>query len=104
MAGPDVLPDKLDLVKQSYPFYATYKGWMHMGIQIEGICYKHPHATAGYATKYWTPDELFAYARDKLYANYVFWVRIPTANPTDSYDWYDALPVIEANATFTPQW
>ncbi|HWJ06246.1 MAG TPA: hypothetical protein VNS57_10740 [Steroidobacteraceae bacterium] len=104
MAGPDVLPDKQDLVKQSYPFYATYKGWMHMGIQIEGICYKHPHATAGYSTKYWTPDELFAYARDKLYANYVFWVRIPTASPTDSYDWYDALPVIEANPVFTPQW
>jgi hypothetical protein len=75
-----------------------------MGIQIEDICYNHPHATAGYATKYWTPDEQFAYARDKLYVNYLFWVRIPEASPADAYDWYDALPTIEANAEFTPTW
>jgi hypothetical protein len=104
MAGPDVLPDRQELVTQSYPFFATYKGWMHMGIQVEDICYNHPHATAGYATKYWTPAEQFAYARDKLYVNYLFWVRIPEASPADAYDWYDALPTIEANAAFTPTW
>jgi hypothetical protein len=104
MAGPDVLPDRTELVAQSYPYFSQYKGWMHFGIQIEDICYSHLHATAGYATKYWTPDELFAYARDKLYVNYLFWVRIPNASPLDSYDWYDALPTIQANPVFNEQW
>jgi len=43
---------------------------------------------------------LFRFARDKLHANYIFWVRIPNAVPADSYDWYDALPVIKANPWF----
>lgn len=100
MAGPDVLPDRQELVAQSYPYFEQYKGWMHLGVQIEDICYNHPHATPGYATRYWTPAEQFAYARDELNVNYVFWVRIPQANPADAYDWYDALPTIAANPVF----
>jgi hypothetical protein len=102
MAGPDVLPDRAELVTQSYPYFAQYKGWMHMGIQIEDICYNHLHATAGYPTRYWTPAELYAYAVETLNVNYLFWVRIPNASPADSYDWYDALPVIQANPTVEP--
>ncbi|MGI9246646.1 MAG: hypothetical protein ACR2I8_08100 [Steroidobacteraceae bacterium] len=100
MAGPDTLPDNASLVTKSYPFFAQFQGRMHMGIQVEDICYRAPHTTAGYSTKYWTPGELFRYARDKLQVNYVFWVRIPAASPVDSYDWYDALPVIQANPSF----
>ena len=73
---------------------------MHMFIQSEDICYKHLHATTGYSTKYWTPAESFAYARDNLHVNYMIWVRIPNADFPDSCNWYDALPTIEANPTF----
>jgi hypothetical protein len=100
MAGPDVLPDKTSLVEKSYPFFEQYKDKMHMGIQVEDICYRHLHATAGYPTKYWTPAELFRYARDRLHVDYMFWVRIPQADPVDSYDWYDALKVVQANPSF----
>jgi hypothetical protein len=100
MAGPDVLPDKKSLVEKSYPYFEQYKDKMHMGIQVEDICYRHLHATAGYATKYWTPAELFRYARDRLHVDYMFWVRIPQADPVDSYDWYDALKVVQANPAF----
>jgi hypothetical protein len=100
MAGPDVLPDKKTLVEKSYPFFAQYKDKMHLGIQVENICYKHLHATSGYATKYWTPAELFRYARDKLHVDYMFWVRIPKETEVGAYDWYDALPVIQANPAF----
>jgi hypothetical protein len=81
MGGPDVLPDEL------------------FG-QVEDICYRHLHETAGYSTKYWTPAESFRFARDDLHVNYMLWVRIPVSNPSDSYNWYDALPVIAANPTF----
>jgi hypothetical protein len=100
MAGPDVLPDNKSLVSKSYPYFTQGRDKMHLGIQIEAICYKHPHATSGYKSKYWTPAELHAYARDKLHVDYLFWVRVPKAQPADSFDWYDALPVIQANPTF----
>ncbi len=100
MAGPDALPDRDSLVKKSYPFFDQYKGKMHLGIQTEGIGYRTLHETAGYKTKYWTPAELFQFSRDKLHINYKFWVRITRSTPADSYDWYDALPVIQANEYF----
>ena len=53
---------------------------MHLGIQVEDICYRALHETSGYSTKYWTMPELFRYARDKLHVNYMFWVRIPKSD------------------------
>lgn len=100
MAGPDVLPDRGTLVQKSYPYFDEFKGQMHMGIQVEDICYHHEHATSGYATKYWTPAELFRYARDKLHVDYMFWVRIPKDPVAGAFNWYDALPVIESNPAF----
>jgi hypothetical protein len=100
MAGPDVLPDRKSLVTRSYPFFDQFQGQMHLGIQVEGICYRALHETSGYSTKYWTMPELFKYARDKLHVNYMFWVRIPTPNPSDSYSWKNALPVVENNQWF----
>jgi hypothetical protein len=100
MAGPDVLPDRDQLVSMSYPFFDQLQGQMHMAIQIEDICYRALHETAGYATKYWTMAELFRYARDRLHSNYIFWVRIPAPALADSYSWTHALPVIENNPVF----
>ena len=99
MAGPDDQPDRTELLTNSYPYFMQYKGLMHMAIQVEDICYDHPHATPS-ATKYWTPAELLAYARNTLNVNYMIWVRIPVADPIDSYDWYDVLPVMQATPTF----
>lgn len=100
MGGPDVLPDDQTLLTMAYPYYDQFQGKLPLFGQIEDICYNHLHATAGYSTKYWTPAESFRFARDDLHVNYMLWVRIPTANPTDAYDWYDALPVVGANTSF----
>jgi hypothetical protein len=100
MAGPDTLPDRKSLRDKSYPFFDQFQGKMHLAIQVEGICYRALHETGGYSTKYWTMNELFRFARDDLHVNYMFWVRIPKPTPADSNDWYDALPVIQANEYF----
>ena len=100
MAGPDTLPDRKSLVDKSYPYFGQFKDKMHLGIQVEGVCYRAPHETSGYSTKYWTMPELFRFARDKLHVNYIFWVRIPKSSPSDSYNWHHALPVIESNPRF----
>ncbi|HET7202127.1 MAG TPA: hypothetical protein VFI92_02050 [Steroidobacteraceae bacterium] len=100
MAGPDVLPDRKQLVEKSYPFFTQFRDKMHLGIQVEGICYRALHTTSGYSTKYWTMPELFRYARDRLHVDYMFWVRIPVSTPSDSYNWNHALPVIQNNPAF----
>jgi hypothetical protein len=100
MGGPDVLPDEPTLLSMTYPFYDQFQGKLPLFGQIEDICYRHLHDTAGYSTKYWTPAESFRFARDDLHVNYMLWVRIPVSSPSDSYNWYDALPVIAANPTF----
>jgi hypothetical protein len=100
MAGPDVLPDRDSLVQKSYPFFSQFDGRMHMGIQVEDICYRHLHETSGYSTKYWTMGELFRYARDRLNVNYMFWVQIRRSTPSDAYNWNHALPVIQNNPRF----
>jgi hypothetical protein len=102
MGGPDVLPDNGALLTKTYPFYDQFYGKMKLFGQIEDICYSALHMTSGYSTKYWTMPESFRFARDNLHVNYMFWVRIPTPSPSDSYSYPDALPVIATNPSFNP--
>jgi len=97
MGGPDVLPDNKALQTRTYPLYDQFYGKMPLFGQVEGICYRALHETSGYSTKYWTMSELFRFAKTEMHANYMFWVRLPTPDPADSNDYYDALPVIQAN-------
>lgn len=100
LGGPDVLPDSWPLNFHSYPYYDQYKGKMTLFGSIQYDSYNHPHATSGYATKYWTMPEMFRFARDRLHVNYLFWTRKPKPAPADSYDWTHALPVIRNNPSF----
>ena len=100
LSGPDIQPDDHAIVKSVYPIIWNFKNKMPIAHQIEGSCYRHLHADKSYPTKYWTPAELFKYGRDSLGDDYMFWVRVTNANPADSYDWFDALPVIKNNPVF----
>jgi hypothetical protein len=100
MAGPDVLPDSKSLTEKSYVYFHQMRDKMHLGIQVEGLVYRAQHLTNDTSMKYWSMGELFQFARDQLHVNYMFWVRVPKPTPADSNDWYDALPVIEANPVF----
>ncbi len=100
MGGPDVEPDNSSLVNQAYPYYGQFQNKMDLFSQVEDECYSYPHKDTSYPTKYWTPSEMFRYARDSLHVKYVFWVRIPASG--DGYGWQDALPVIANNPIFNP--
>ena len=100
MGGPDILPDSWQLNFHSYPFYKQFKGRLTLFGSMQYDSYKHVHATKGYGTKYWTPAELFQWARNNLHVNYVFWTRKPRPEPADSYSWQNALPVIRNNSSF----
>jgi hypothetical protein len=100
MGGPDVMPDELSLQIHPYPFYDGALGHMPLFGQVEPSCYHHPHADPSYPTTYWTPQELFEYARDELHVSYMFWVRWRWRLYPDSYDWWDAIPVIGSQPRF----
>jgi hypothetical protein len=102
MGGPDVWPDNQSLQSVTYPLYKQFYGKMPLFGQVESVCYSEPHMTSGYTTKYWTMPELFNFARVDMHVNYMFWVRYTKTNPADAYTWANALPVIAANATFSP--
>jgi hypothetical protein len=100
MGGPDVWPDNQSLESKVYPFYTQFNGKMPLFGQVENVCYSEPHMTSGFKTKYWTMPELFNYARNEMHVNYMFWVRVTQAVPSDAYTWDDALPVIAATPNF----
>lgn len=93
MGGPDVMPDDPALNKHTYPFYTSFAGQIPLFGQVEEICYAHLHADTSYPTAYWTPEELFGYAREKMFVNYMFWVRSTRVSPAGSYNWLDAVSV-----------
>lgn len=98
--GPDILPDDYALQTHTYPILRSHIGDLPMFGQVEGNVYSHPHADPSYPTVYWTMPELFRYGRDNLKNNYIFWVLYPNADYPNSYDFYDAAPVIANNPTF----
>lgn len=102
MGAPDVMPDNQPLVKHTYPLFDQFKGTMPMFGQVEQVCYRHLHDDTSYPTKYWTMQELFDFGRDNMHLNYMFWVRVGKPNPSDSYSWYYALPVMANNPLINP--
>jgi hypothetical protein len=102
MGGPDILPDDEPLQRLTYPIYDDFAGRMKLFNSIQYNSYAHPHADRSAATKYWTMQELYRFARDELHVSYIFWNRKTWKEPTDSYDWQDALPVISQHPRINP--
>jgi len=102
LGGPDVLPDSWDLKTVVYPRYARFKNRMPLFNSIQYDSYAHMHKDTSYPSKYWTPKELFVYARDQLHVDYLFWHKKREVDKGDygSYTWTDALPVIRSNPAF----
>ena len=94
--------DNPALARKVYPFYEEFRGRMKLFGSMQHDSYRHPKAarSPGDNDPYWSMEDLFVYARDRLHVDYMFWVRIPTDPVAGAYNWYDALPVIEANPVF----
>ena len=91
---------EVSLQLHPYPFYDGAVGHMPTFSQVEPSCYHHPHADPSFPTRFWTPLELFEYARDDLHVSYMFWARWRWRPFPDSYNWWDAIPVIESHPDF----
>lgn len=94
MGGPDVLPDNPPIKRLAYPFYDRFQGRMPLFCVVMPNSYRHRHKGKA-ATKYWTMDELYAFARDELHLNYMLWTYVAEPSPGDAYDITDAFPVMQ---------
>jgi hypothetical protein len=105
LGGPDVLPDSEPLVRLVYPVLEEQRGTALLFTSAQNDSFRHAHSGPQGDTKYWTPVEIFEFARDRLGVQYLFWNDVQSPNPPDSYSIEDAYPVIAANPHFnaTPQ-
>lgn len=101
MGGPDILPDNRPLARLVYPFYSQFRGRLPLFNSMQPNSYRHLRAEAGRDQRYWTLEELFIFARDRLYLDYIFWEYRPWPKPRDSYSWRDAQLVIERYPEFS---
>jgi hypothetical protein len=97
VGGPDVLPDRVSLQRHVYPFLRELGSDVIVFNSAQNDSFSHVHQKDPAATRYWTPTEILAYARDNLKVRYLFWNRVPNPKPADSYDIEDAYPAMLAN-------
>lgn len=109
MGGPDILPDNPALQRRVYPFYGEFRGRLKLFGSMQNDSYRHPRGGGKVKGKgsghpdaqrgagpagYWSMEDLYAFARDRLHVNYIFWEYRMQPQPPDSHDWADARAVI----------
>lgn len=99
MGGPDVLPDNRALTRLVYPMYGRFQGQLKLFCSMQHDSYRHPRSKAAAEGEFWSMDDLYAFARDSLHVNYLFWEYRASRNPRGSHDWSDAREVIARNPT-----
>jgi hypothetical protein len=92
MGGPDVFINDPDLNKSAYRFNPEAKGIVPIGMKVESDCYNAVRHGGPYVQV--DVRDIYKFARDKLYANYVFWYRY-----TDRHNpWQDVLSMFKGEA------
>jgi len=104
MGGPDVLPENQALARRVYPFYDKFSGKLKLFGSMQHDSYREKRSSAsgssaGGNSPYWSMDDMFTFARDRLHVDYLFWEYRTKRNPPDSQDWDDAREVIARNPT-----
>ena len=101
MGGPDILPDNEALARRTYPLYQRFSPRMKLFGSMQNDSYRHPRsARAPGGDDYWSMEELFLYARDRLHVDYVFWEYRARRRAADVRDWAEARDVIARHPDF----
>jgi hypothetical protein len=97
LGGPDVLPDSATLQQLVYPLLQRQRHTTVLFTSAQNESFRHKHAASEGTGTYWTPLEIFEFARDELGVQYLFWNDVQRPRPAGSYGIDDAYPVIAAN-------
>ncbi|PPK88486.1 hypothetical protein CLV84_1454 [Neolewinella xylanilytica] len=106
MGGPDILPHRTWL-RNTYKIYGEYKDALLLFGSAQDDSYKHhKQDTRGgidapvHPEGYLSMEEIFLYARDSMYVNYLFWNQYYEGQPGErTFD--DALEVIRKYPSLT---
>jgi hypothetical protein len=99
MGGPDILPDNPALTRRTYPFYERFSRKMKLFGSMQHDSYRHPRQ-GGAEGEYWSMEDLFVFARDRLHVDYVFWEYRTKRHPPNARDWAEAREVIARHPSF----
>lgn len=100
VGGPDILPGQYSLERHVYPVIkSTYGGIRFNSAQYDS--FRHERTLADGRVEYWSPLELFEFARDELELRYIFWNRMAKPSPADSFTIDDAYPVMAEHPDFS---
>jgi hypothetical protein len=99
MGGPDILPDNPALQRRTYPLYQRFSPRMKLFGSMQHDSYRHPRKEAP-GGDFWSMEDLFVFARDKLHVDYVFWEYRARRQPANSRDWTEAREVIARHPSF----
>lgn len=101
MGGPDVLPESATLSRRVYPLYQEFKGRLKLfgAMQFDSFRHRRSGGPASDGSSYWSMDDMYAFARDKLHVDYLFWDYRPGGDPKGGRSWNDASKVIAAHPT-----
>jgi hypothetical protein len=102
MGGPDILPDSPPLQRLVYPYYDQFQGRLKLFNSMQHNSYRHRHGGKAGGGDYWSMEDLFQFARNKLHVDYIFWDHHTQRVPPDSHNWDDAREVIARHPTFSP--
>ncbi|WP_116107515.1 hypothetical protein [Lewinella sp. IMCC34191] len=105
IGGPDILPHRTWL-RNTYKIYGEYKEALLLFGSAQDDSYKHHKQDTRGGVKapvhpegYLSMEDIFLYARDRMYVNYLFWNHYYEGQPEErTFD--DALGVIRAYPAF----
>ena len=112
LSGPDILPYRLGLKDITYPLYEKFKDQFYLGCSVQWDSYKHHKNDTTFLARDSAPiheegyielKEIFAFGRDRLFLNYVFWSYFENPPVEDAFDTEDAVEVIRKNPEFNPK-
>jgi hypothetical protein len=112
MGGPDILPYRKRL-QATYQLYDRFNGQMKLFCSAQDDSYRHDrNDSRNMGNPSWTRDltapaggfvpmkEIFAFARDKLHVNYIFWSYKTYQGSPGAFTYADALAVMKENPSF----
>lgn len=109
MGGPDILPHRKYMARVSYPLYKAFKDELPLFCSAQNDSYKHhkndvnnqtKNRVAIHAEGYLSMEDIFLFARDSLYVDYVFWQHKYEKTDPKERDFDDAIEVIRRYPTF----
>ena len=109
MGGPDVLPHRVG-IRRSYKIYDQFQGRLPLFCSMQDDSFHHHKNDVNVAVQEPMHEEgliplqtLYAFARDELHVQYLFWNHYYEGKDRGEFSFDDAIPVIKANPVFNEE-